>query len=46
MGKNCWGTEKVRRLQELVGSKEGYVLYAYGDTRGDRELLEYADHPF
>lgn len=46
VGKNCWGPEKVRRLQELVGPKEGYVLYAYGDTRGDRELLEYADHSF
>lgn len=46
VGKNCWGPEKVRRLQELVGPKEGYVLYAYGDTRGDRELLQYADHPF
>ncbi len=46
VGKNCWGPEKVRRLQELVGPKEGYLLYAYGDTRGDRELLQYADHPF
>ncbi len=46
VGKNCWGPEKVRRLQELIGPKEEYVLYAYGDTRGDRELLQYADHAF
>lgn len=45
-GKNCWGEEKVRRLKEAFGPKEGYVLYAYGDSRGDQELLKLADHPF
>lgn len=46
VGKNCWGPEKVRRLQELVGPKKDYILYAYGDTRGDQELLQYADYAF
>lgn len=44
-GKNCWGEEKVRRLQDAFGPKTGYTLYAYGDSRGDKELLELADYP-
>lgn len=45
-GKNCWGDEKSQRLEALLGPKEGYTLYAYGDSRGDHELLDLADHPF
>lgn len=45
-GLNCWGPEKARRLKELLGQKENYTLYAYGDSRGDKELLEMADYPF
>lgn len=45
-GANCWGPEKVRRLSELLGPKENYTLYAYGDSLGDRELLELADYSF
>jgi HAD superfamily hydrolase (TIGR01490 family) len=46
IGMNCWGPEKVRRLKERLGAKDSYILYAYGDSRGDHELLDYADHPF
>ena len=45
-GKNCFGPEKVRRLEELLGSKSAYTLYAYGDSRGDRELLSAADFAY
>jgi phosphoserine phosphatase len=45
-GKNCWGEEKVAQLNELFGSKDNYILYAYGNSRGDKELLELADYPF
>lgn len=45
-GLNCRGPEKVRRLAEQVGEREEYVLYAYGDSEGDRELLDFADFPF
>lgn len=45
-GLNCWGPEKVRRLNELLGPRQGFTLYAYGDSRGDRELLALADYPF
>jgi HAD superfamily hydrolase (TIGR01490 family) len=45
-GANCWGQEKVRRLLKEFGSKEKFILYAYGDSRGDLELLQLADFPF
>lgn len=45
-GKNCWGEEKVARLKEIYGDKEGFILYAYGDSRGDKELLQLADYPY
>lgn len=45
-GKNCWGPEKVRRLEELLGSKSEYTLFAYGDSRGDQEMLALADYSY
>ena len=44
-GLNCWGPEKTRRLKESIGETT-YTLYAYGNSRGDKELLEMADYPF
>lgn len=46
VGLNCRGPEKVRRLKELLGEEKTYELYAYGDSPGDRELLDFADHSF
>ena len=46
LGENCFGPEKMRRLEALLGEREGYTLYAYGDSRGDKELLSAADYPF
>lgn len=45
-GENCFGQEKVRRLQELIGDITDVELFAYGDSRGDQELLHAADHAF
>jgi len=45
-GENCFGSEKVRRLEVLLGPRSDYTLYAYGDSRGDRELLSGADHAY
>lgn len=45
-GLNCWGPEKKRRLFEWLGKEHDYVMYAYGDSRGDKELLEMAAYPF
>ncbi|NPD91094.1 HAD-IB family hydrolase [Xylanibacter muris] len=43
--RNCCGSEKVKRLLELYPDRESYYLAAYGDSSGDRELLEFADEP-
>lgn len=44
-GQNCWGEEKVRRLRAWIGNGKEIYLYAYGDSRGDQELLAIADSP-
>ncbi len=44
--KNCHGNEKVQRIREYLGSLKQYEIYVYGDSRGDMELLEIANHPF
>lgn len=47
VGGNCRGAEKARRLKVWLmnqGLNEP-VLYAYGDSSGDRELLAMADYP-
>ena len=41
--KNCYGQEKVNRLLEAEPHRDEYFLYAYGDSRGDKEMLEFAD---
>ncbi|MGD1914548.1 MAG: HAD-IB family hydrolase [Rivularia sp. (in: cyanobacteria)] len=41
-GKNCYGLEKVERLTEVLGDLSQYCIYAYGDSRGDREMLNAA----
>lgn len=41
--KNCYGQEKVRRVMQLLPQRDNYILVAYGDSRGDKELLDYAD---
>lgn len=45
-GENCFGAEKMRRLETLLGPRDGYILYAYGDSNGDKALLSAADYPF
>jgi phosphoserine phosphatase len=49
LGKNCRGTEKMRRLDEWVQSRRyptPPVIFAYGNSRGDRRMLSGATHPF
>ncbi len=47
-GKNCRGAEKYARLMGWVRSQglgaAQPVLWAYGNSRGDRRLLDAADH--
>jgi len=42
---NCKGPEKVRRLEQHLGPLDGLTLEAYGDNKGDRELLQAAALP-
>lgn len=46
LGANCRGEEKVRRLKALLGDLKGFEIFAYGDSLGDKELLETATHSF
>ena len=41
--KNCYGREKVNRLLQLFPERKDYWLTAYGDSRGDYELLDFAN---
>ena len=41
--KNCYGQEKVNRIRALFPNRQDYHLTAYGDSRGDQELLAFAD---
>jgi phosphatidylglycerophosphatase C len=41
---NCWGPEKARQLQQWFGNDQPRVLFAYGDSRGDQEMLALADY--
>ena len=44
--KNCYGIEKANRVQEVYNLSDYDYIYAYGDSRGDKELLELADESF
>ena len=49
LGKNCRGSEKMRRLEEWITERDypvEPVIYAYGNSRGDRRLLKGATHPY
>lgn len=41
-GYNVWGENKVRRVNDAFRSGKVNIKEAYGDTRGDRELLNAA----
>ncbi|MEZ4684818.1 MAG: HAD-IB family phosphatase [Bacteroidia bacterium] len=45
-GENCHGPEKVRRLLEYLNGEEYGMRYAYGDSSGDRELIQWADQGY
>lgn len=40
---NCYGIEKVIRIKEKFNLSDYDTVYAYGDSRGDREMLSLAD---
>lgn len=46
-GPNCRAAEKVTRLSDWLASRriDSPEIYAYGDSSGDRQMLELSDHP-
>lgn len=43
LGNNCYGREKLERLLQEEPDRSAYKLLVYGDSRGDRELIAFAD---
>ena len=46
LSKNCYGQEKVNRILSLHPNRQEYHLTAYGDSRGDKEMLAFADESY
>ena len=44
--KNCYGQEKVNRILTLFPDRKDYHLTAFGDSRGDKEMLAFADESY
>ena len=40
---NCYGQEKVNRVNAMIPNRDDYFITAYGDSKGDKELLAFAD---
>jgi HAD superfamily hydrolase (TIGR01490 family) len=43
---NCRRKEKVNQLKLILGDLNNYDIYGYGDTIGDYEMLNIANHSF
>ena len=46
LSKNCYGQEKVNRILSLYPDRQDYHITAYGDSRGDKEMLAFADESY
>lgn len=42
LSKNCYGIEKVNRIKERYDLNSFNFIYAYGDSNGDKEMLDLA----
>jgi phosphatidylglycerophosphatase C len=45
-GNNCYGPEKCSRISEQFALKEYEEIIAYGDSSGDKEMLDLAHQKF
>lgn len=45
-GVNCFGEAKAQRIREYLGEMTSMEVYAYGDSRGDTQMLALADHAY
>lgn len=46
LSKNCYGKEKANRIRERYDLNSFDFIYAYGDSRGDKEMLELAQEKY
>ena len=44
-GNNCKGIEKVKRIREILNLKEFDEIHCFGDSSGDKEMLEISTNP-
>ena len=44
--KNCYGVEKVKRIKDTYDLGQYNYIYAYGDSRGDKEMLSIANESY
>lgn len=43
--RNCWGPEKIERINKAVPDLDTYDdIYGYGDSKGDKIMLEICTH--
>uniref|UniRef100_UPI00404867AF HAD family hydrolase n=1 Tax=Algoriphagus sp. TaxID=1872435 RepID=UPI00404867AF len=45
-GNNCYGAEKVKQINNYYNLADFDYIFAYGDSRGDKEMLEIANESF
>jgi HAD superfamily hydrolase (TIGR01490 family) len=45
-GKNCYGKEKAKRIREKYSLESFDKIIAYGDSEGDKEMMELAHEKF
>ena len=43
---NCYGVEKINRIKEVYNLENFDYIYAYGDSSGDKQMLELAHEKF
>lgn len=46
LGPNCHGKEKVARIKKHLKVGDYQEIYAFGDTKGDLDMLQLAKHKF
>jgi phosphatidylglycerophosphatase C len=46
LSRNCFGIEKVNRIKERYDLSKFEYVYAYGDSKGDIQMLELANESF
>ncbi|CEG58106.1 HAD-IB family hydrolase [Legionella fallonii] len=44
-GASCYGPEKVNKIKQILPTVDT-IIYAYGDSEGDKEMLNFATYSF